>query len=232
MNIETALADIEAKFDEIMAAERGEEEDLADVEDADEEDLADAEADEEDSDAEDADEEDLDEAAKCDDEEEDDEEDLEESKKSKKDMLKAKDKSKKKMTESEWLREYVDKIGDIYSQEPAQPEGNEVGAGSKAKVSAKSTVAGKNDMGGQNPMKGGSDHNDPDNKQTPEPTNEYTKGRGKLKGADKFKNVPGGDAGKSSYREKKGEYSSEHGPEGETTGGKVAVSAKSPVRKS
>jgi len=54
-----------------------------------------------------------------------------------------------------------------------------------------------------------------------------------LPGADKFKNVPGGDAGKSSYKQKAGpEYSQAKGKEGKTTGDTVKVSPKSVVRKS
>jgi len=155
-----------------------------------------------------------------------------EAKAAKKEEMLAKkgDKSKRKMTEAEWLREYVDKIGDVYGQEPAQGEGNEVGAGKKAKVSAQSIVAGKNDMGGTaKNLNQGEKGEDPDGKQTPQPNNEYTKGRGNLPHAGKFQNVPGAktkpvDSGKP-------EYSKAHGAEGQTTGGKLAVSVKSPVAK-
>ena len=141
------------------------------------------------------------------------------------------DADKKKVSEAARLREYVDKLGDIYSQEPAQGEGHEVGAGKKAKVDSKSTVAGKNDMGGSNKniARGGSEA-DPDNKQIPEPSNEYSKGKGNLPHAGKFKNVPGGDAGKSAYKTKEGDYSKEHGAEGRTTGSTEKVSTHSVLK--
>ena len=135
------------------------------------------------------------------------------------------------MTEAEWLREYVDQIGEIYSQEPAQEEGHEVGAGKKAKVDKASTAVGPGvDMGGHVVKTKGGEQN-PDGKQTPEPSNEYTKGKGNLPHAGKFKNVPGGNAGKTTFKTKEGEYSKAHGAEGQTTGGKVPVTSKSPVAK-
>jgi hypothetical protein len=71
---------------------------------------------------------------------------------------------------------------------------------------------------------------DPDNKQIPQPNNEYTKGKGNLPHAGKFKNVPGGDSGKTSFKTREGEYSKEHGAEGQTTGGKETVSTKSVLK--
>lgn len=123
---------------------------------------------------------------------EEDEEDLEESRQ--------RTSTGRKMTETEWIREYVEKMGDIYQQEPAKGEGKEVGKGGSATVTAKSIVAGKNDMGGttQNIARGGTE-SDPDNKPVPQPNNQYTKGKGNLPGAGQFKNVPGakGDSFKS-----------------------------------
>jgi hypothetical protein len=180
-----------------------------------------------------ADEEDMMEAEEDDDEE--DEEDLQESSHKatkKEEMLKAKakdEKGKRKMTESEWLREYVDQIGEIYSQEPAQEEGHEVGAGKKAKVDKASTAVGPGvNMGGHVVKTKGVEQN-PDGKQTPQPNNEYTKGRGNLPHAGKFQNVPGAKTKPSNSG--KPEYSKAHGAEGQTTGGKVAVASKSPVAK-
>ena len=207
MDLEDALDELKAEFDSLMGQEAGEAH--ADME----MDMGDHVVDE-------------DEMAEmgmmeAEDDEEDEEEDLDESRS-----------SRRKMTETEWLREYVDKIGDVYSQEPAKGEGNEVGKGGKATVTAKSVVAGKNDMGGstQNIARGGAEQN-PDNKPVPQPNNQYSKGKGDLKGAGQFKNVPGGDAGKTSYKTKEGEYSTEHGKEGETTGGKVTVDKKSILKR-
>ena len=180
MNIETALADLQSKFDELMADEMNEPEhdDMGDMDAMPGDDMG---ADEGDEVAEMGMGMPTMEAKKA---------------KAKEEMLKAKkdDKksAKKKMTESEWLREYVDKIGDVYSQEPAQGEGHEVGEGGKVAVDTKSTVAGKNDMGGTaKNLNQGDKGDDPDGKPTPKPNNEYTKGEGNLPGAGKFKNVPG-----------------------------------------
>ena len=237
MDLATAKDDIDAIFADLMAQAGGQQTDMDSEMDLDSEEEFDAD-DEEEFDADD--EEDMMEASEKDDEEEeeeedDDEEDLQESKAAKKeDMLKAKEKDakgKRKMTEAEWLREYVDQIGDVYSQEPAQEEGYEVGAGKKAKVDKASTAVGPGvDMGGKVVKAKGSEQN-PDGKQTPEPNNEYTKGKGNLPHAGKFKNVPGGNAGKTTFKTKEGEYSKSHGAEGQTTGGKVPVTAKSPLAK-
>ena len=190
MNIETALSDLQAKFDNLMADEMNEPEHA----DLGMDDMGDQFGDDMDDEG--------DEMAEMGSMSMPAMPTMEAKKVDKKADKKAdaKKDSKKRMTESEWIREYVEKLGDIYSQDPAQAEGNEVGAGKKAKVSAKSIVAGKNDMGGsaKNLNQAGKGE-DPDNKQTPEPSNEYTKGKGKLPGADKFKNAPGskGDSFKS-----------------------------------
>ena len=127
-----------------------------------------------------------------------------------------------------WLREYVDKIGDVYGQEPAKGEGHEVGKGGKATVTPKSVVAGKNDMGGStaNIAKGGTEQS-PDGKPVPTPNNEYTKKRGELPGAGKFENVPG--AKTKGYTNKATSYEKAKGKEGETTDGKLPVDTKSLV---
>jgi hypothetical protein len=92
------------------------------------------------------------------------------------------------------MREYVEKVAT-----PGNTEGQGVGAGSiGGSTNSKSTVAGKNDMGGtaKNLAQGGANE-DPDGKQYKKPSNEYTKGEGKVKGAGSFENVPGAKAGKS-----------------------------------
>jgi len=192
MNIETALADLQSKFDELMADEMNEPE-HADMGD----DMAmpgdDMGADEGDEMAEMGMMPTM-EAKK---------DKKEEMLKDKKDAKKDAKKDKKKMTESEWIREYVEKLGDIYSQEPAKGEGHEVGEGGTVAVDKQSIVAGKNDMGGTaKNLNQGDKGEDPDGKPTPKPHNEYTKGEGNLPGAGKFQNVPGANAGKSSYKSK------------------------------
>jgi len=212
MDLEDALDELKAEFDALMAGDEQDEEDM-DMDMDSEEDAEDAE-DVEDADDEEEDDEDLQEAAM------------------KKDDKKKKlmDADKKKVSEAARLREYVDKLGDIYSQAPAQGEGHEVGAGKKVKVDKDSTATGPGvNMGGTVVKAKGSEEN-PDGKATPTPNNEYTKGKGNLPHAGKFKNVPGGDAGKSSFKTKEGEYSSEHGAEGRTTGSTEKVSTHSVLK--
>jgi hypothetical protein len=171
MDLEDALDELKAEFDALMGQEAGGD-DMGDMGGDDMGDMGSEEGDE-----------DL--MYEAEEDEEDEEEDVEES-------IQEDKKSGKKMTEAEWIREYVEKIGDVYGQEPAKGEGSEVGNGGKATVTPKSIVAGKNDMGGTtaNIAKGGSEQ-DPDNKPVPTPNNQYTKGRGNLPGAGQFKNVPG-----------------------------------------
>ena len=99
------------------------------------------------------------------------------------------------MPEEGFMREYVEKVAT-----PGNTEGQGVGAGSiGGSTNTKSgSVAGKNDMGGtaKNIAQGGANA-DPDGKQYSKPSNNYTKGEGKLKGAGSFENVPGANAGKT-----------------------------------
>lgn len=190
MDLEDALDELKSEFDALMGDQGGEqggeeEFEIGGDEGGEEEFAADEEV------------------MEAEDDEEDEEEDLEESRQ--------RTASGRKMTEAEWIREYVEKMGDVYQQEPAKGEGKEVGNGGSATVAAKSIVAGKNDMGGTtaNIAKGGTE-NDPDNKPVPQPNNQYTKGKGNLPGAGQFKNVPGakGDSFKSKApAAKKGEQS-------------------------
>ena len=84
------------------------------------------------------------------------------------------------------IREYVEKINN-----PVGAEGKEAAKGGGVSVNKSSVVAKKNDMGGstKNVVKGGSEKN-PDGKAAKEPSNYVTKGRTKVKHADKFENVP------------------------------------------
>ena len=104
------------------------------------------------------------------------------------------------MPEEGMMREYVEKVAT-----PGNTEGQGVGAGSiGGSTNSKSTVAGKNDMGGsaKNIAQGGANQ-DPDGKQYSKPSNAYTKGEGKLKGAGSYENVPGAKAGKAFSNAKK-----------------------------
>jgi hypothetical protein len=189
MDLEDALDELKSEFDALM----GDGDDNMDNMD----DMDNMDSEEEMMEADDEDTSDYNNEASEDD---DMEESVQEAKMSKKDKMLKDKKEPKKMTESEWIREYVEKMGDIYQQEPAKGEGKEVGKGGSATVATKSIVAGKNNMGGttQNIARGGAEY-DPDNKPVPQPNNQYTKGKGNLPGAGQFKNVPGakGDSFKS-----------------------------------
>lgn len=98
------------------------------------------------------------------------------------------------MPEEGFVREYVEKVAT-----PGNTEGQGVGAGSiGGSTNSRSTVAGKNDMGGTaKNIAQGSATTDPDGKQYSKPSNAYSKGEGKLKGAGSYENVPGANAGKT-----------------------------------
>jgi hypothetical protein len=100
-----------------------------------------------------------------------------------------------KKTDVEIMKEYVDKIGEIYSQEPAKGEGKTVGTGGdEPTVNKKSTSLDKGpDFGGtnENILNGKGNNENPDGKQFKAPNNEYSKKRGDLPHAGQFKNVPG-----------------------------------------
>ena len=114
------------------------------------------------------------------------------------------------------VREYVEKVGEFYKGEfGAKPNGKPVGAGTgdfvkTGETNPKSVVANKNDMGGTAKNLNQSQRNeDPDGKAYRGPKNEYSKGEGKIPGADKFLNAPGGDAGKKGFSNAKKPQSAE-----------------------
>ena len=124
--------------------------------------------------------------------------------------------------EESFMREYVETVA-----KPAMnTEGGAVGArGDGANVNKQSIVAKANNMGGTsaNIVKGGTEQA-ADGKPTPTPSNQYTKGRGELKGAGNFENVPG--AKTKGYTNKATSYEKQHGKEGQTTDGKLPVADK------
>jgi hypothetical protein len=125
-------------------------------------------------------------------------------------------------SEAEIMKEYVDKIGEIYKQEPASGEGKTVGTGGDAPTLNTKSIEGPGaDFGGtnENIAKGGSNEN-PDGKAFKAPNNEYTKKRGELPGAGSFQNVPGGNAGKTSFKTKEPGHGAEKksGAEGKLVG--------------
>ena len=210
MDLEDALDELKAEFDSLMGQEAGEPEHMGgdDMGGLDhgmggEEDMAEMgmmEGEEEDDD-------------------EEEEEDLEESRK-----------PARKMTEAEWLREYVDQIGDAYPGNQANPSGQMVGTGAKSEKqgekNTKSPVGPGVNMGG-NVIKAKGGEQNPDGKQIAQPSNEYSKNKGDLPGAGKFKNVPGGDAGKSSFKTKEGSYESGGDGQGNPTGKMVGTGKNS-----
>ena len=128
-------------------------------------------------------------------------------------------------TEEAFVREYVEKVGKDWPR--GESEGTAVGAkGEATAVNKQSIVAKANNMGGtsSNIVKGGTEQS-ADGKPVPTPNNQYTKGRGELKGAGSFQNVPG--AKTKGYTNKATSYEKQHGAEGQTTDGKLPVNPKS-----
>jgi len=130
-------------------------------------------------------------------EEEDDEEEEEESKGNpfaKKDDKKKTEESRTNRSTSELMREYVDRIGDIYGGAGDANEGDAVGAAGK-KTSVNTKYTGKQDgpdFGG-NPVKTGGQTANQDGTSPTKASNEYNKGQGEIKSGNV--NVPGGKAG-------------------------------------
>ena len=176
MDLEDALDELKAEFDSLMGAEASEhgEEDMGDEYMGDEDMDADQDMD--------ADEEMMYEDEEED--EEDEEEDLEESRQRP---------TNRKMTEAEWIREYVEKIGE-FPGDQANPTGKMVGTGAKSEKQGEKNTKSPNGPGvnmGGNVVKTKGGEQDPDGKQIEQPNNEYTKNKGNLPGAGKFQNVPG-----------------------------------------
>ena len=99
------------------------------------------------------------------------------------------------------VREYVEKVASV-----GNSEGMPVGAVNSYKSSTqkKSVVASKNDMGGTaKNLAQGERNEDPDGKAYKGPSNEYSKGEGKLPHSGKFLNTTGASAGKSFSNAKK-----------------------------
>jgi len=214
MDLEDALDELKAEFDALMAGENAEDHDHAGMHDMGSDDM-DGEGDE------------MEEMYM---EAKDDED-------AKEDMLKSKKDSKKKMTEAEWIREYVEKIGE-YPGEQSSPSGKMAGTGAKSEKqgerNTRSVTGPGADMGGttKNTARGGAEA-DVFGKNIEEPTNEYAKGRGQLKNAGKFANVPGKDSGHTSYKHKSDRQPETNDPEkGKLVGndGTRPINKKSPMK--
>ena len=122
---------------------------------------------------------------------------------------------------AELMREYVDKIQDMNLT--GASEGDAVGgAGKKTSVNTKSITGPGADFGGT-PVKATGPTSNQDGTTPTKASNEYNKGQSEIKSGNR--NVPGGKA--DSLESTGKEYSKEHGAEGQTTDGKVAVATKS-----
>lgn len=135
-----------------------------------------------------------------------------------------------KKSTTELMREYVDRIGDIYGGAGDASEGDAVGAGGK-KVSVNTKYTGKQDgpdFGGKAVKVTGGAQNQ-DGTTPTKASNEYTKGEGETPEGKQNVNVPGGTAGKTAFKTKEGEYSSEHPTDGTAVGndGKLSQNTKS-----
>lgn len=194
-DLEDAFDELKAEFDSLLAQEEGEGHDMDAIQGAGEEGGEEEFGGEE-----------TEEFAESKEEDEEDDEEVEES---------------KSQDSVDVMREYVEKVGNIYGGKGDAAEGAEVAAGKSVAVNKGSIVAGKNDMGGStaNIVKGGTEGN-PDGKQYSKPSNQYSKGAGEIKSGNI--NVPGGKAG-SSFKTKQ---SPKQG-EGNTTDGKLPVNPKS-----
>jgi hypothetical protein len=205
MNIDAKLDELLAKFDEIMgdngsdemSAEMPGEEPSMDDMGAEEPKMAEMG---------------MMEAEESDDEEDDEEED-------KKEEAKESRNNSRKLSTSELMREYVDRIGDIYGGAGDCAEGDAVaGSGKKTSVNTKSVTGPGADFGGTAVKSKGSESN-PDGTSAPSSDKPQEIKSGNI-------NVPGGKAG-NSFKTKEAAKSGE----GQTTDGSVPTNDKSPVRK-
>jgi len=101
-----------------------------------------------------------------------------------------------KKTDVEIMKEYVDKIGEIYKiDNPNSETGKTVGTGGdEPTINKKQVSLDKGpDFGGtnENILNGKGNEEAADGKQFKAPNNEYSKKRGDLPHAGQFKNVPG-----------------------------------------
>jgi hypothetical protein len=150
MDLEDALDELKAEFDELMADEEGESAHSDGIDDPDFDDEAGDMDDEEDADGEEVDGEEGGNPFSSDDEEvteaeEEDEEDDAEEVVAESKMTEVK--SRHPRTAAELMREYVETVAEINKTAEGQGVAN---AGKVASVNTKSIVAGKNDMGGSN----------------------------------------------------------------------------------
>jgi hypothetical protein len=140
-------------------------------------------------------------------------------------------------TEAEIMKEYVDKIGEIYKGDQTSPTGKMAGAGTgemggqHGEQNVDSIVGPGADFGGTNAniAKGGAEQN-PDGKAYTKPKNIYSKGETTFSN-ETFQNAPGGNAGKTAFKAKTEGHGAEKksGAEGKLVGadGSRPVNTKS-----
>jgi hypothetical protein len=140
-------------------------------------------------------------------------------------------------TEAEIMKEYVDKIGEIYKGDMTSPSGKMAGAGTgemggqRGEQNTTSIPGPGADFGGTNAniVNGKGDNASPDGKAFTKPKNIYSKGETTMSN-EKFQNAPGANAGKTGFKSKvPAGHGAEKksGPEGKTTDGSVPVAKKS-----
>ena len=132
--------------------------------------------------------------------------------------------SGKAMTETELMREYVEKIS-----APANTEGTAVGTGNKTpkvSVNTKNPLAGKNDMGGsaKNIANGKSDAGDVDGNSTKAKAGGFVQNAQEIDVAKRNVNKVGGNKGAQDWYNTKASAKS---AEGSTTDGNLSVNKKS-----
>jgi hypothetical protein len=206
MNIDAKLDELLAKFDEIMGNTGSDE--------------MDAEMPGEEPSMDDMDPEKDPQMFEAEEEPEEEPEDKKESdKEDEKEEAKESRNNSRKLSTSELMREYVDRIGDIYGGAGDAAEGDAVaGSGKKTSVNTKSVTGPGADFGGTAVKSKGSESN-PDGTSAPSSEKPQEIKSGNI-------NVPGGKAG-SSFKTKEAAKSGE----GQTTDGSVPTNDKSPVRK-
>jgi len=128
----------------------------------------------------------------------------------------------------------VDKIADINLTPGTYSEGEPVAAGTGTKkVSVNTKSIGKQegpDFGGtsENILNGKGNSESPDGKSIPAPKSPYeTSTPGEHPVAKKNVNVPGGTAGKTSFKHKEGSYETDGDGQGNPTGKMAGTGAKS-----
>jgi hypothetical protein len=124
------------------------------------------------------------------------------------------------------MREYVDKIGEIYGGQGDAAEGDAVGAaGKKTSVNTTPGSIGPGSNFGGTPVTSKGGAQDQDGTSPTKASNEYTKGQGEIKSGNR--NVPGGKADKLEGTGTKYETSKE--ADGKLAGndGKIAQNQKS-----